>query len=164
MRDYLTSNYNFFFEKIKTFIYWYKYNYYQQYRGDYMCSSKKKFFIHKVDPDWEQEDRVFKNNKVVFNNDLGHIYSVDEIVEVLNNDSFYSDLFTFIQFKIWYMESQLFEKEDNEILKAEIDFLRDLREEMVEPISNTKKYSKLLREKEDVILKKRLFGHYEPEV
>lgn len=129
-----------------------------------MCSSKKKFFIHKVDPDWEQEDRVFKNNKVVFNNDLGHIYSVDEIVEVLNNDSFYSDLFTFIQFKIWYMESQLFEKEDNEILKAEIDFLRDLREEMVEPISNTKKYSKLLREKEDVILKKRLFGHYEPEV
>lgn len=129
-----------------------------------MCSSKKKFFVHEVDPDWEQEDRVFKNNKVVFNNDLGHIYSVDEIVEVLNNDSFYSDLFTFIQFKIWYMESQLFEKEDNEILKAKIDFLRDLREEMVEPISNTKKYSKLLREKEDVILKKRLFGHYEPEV
>ena len=129
-----------------------------------MCSSKKKFFVHKVDPDWEQEDRVFKNNKVVFNNDLGHIYSVDEIVEVLNNDSFYSDLFTFIQFKIWYMESQLFEKGENVILKAEIQFLRDLREEMIEPVSSAKKYSKLLREKEDVILKKRLFGHYEPEV
>ena len=129
-----------------------------------MCSSKKKFFVHKVDPDWEQKDRVFKNNKVVFNNDLGHIYSVDEIVEVLNNDSFYSDLFTFIQFKIWYMESQLFEKGENVILKAEIQFLRDLREEMIEPVSSAKKYSKLLREKEDVILKKRLFGHYEPEV
>lgn len=129
-----------------------------------MCSSKDKFFVHKVDPDWEQEDRVFKNNKVVFNNDLGHIYSVDEIVEVLNNDSFYSDLFTFIQFKIWYMESQLFEKGENVILKAEIQFLRDLREEMIEPVSSAKKYSKLLREKEDVILKKRLFGHYEPEV
>lgn len=129
-----------------------------------MCCSKKKFFVHKVDPDWKQKDRVFKNNKVVYNNDLGHIYSVDEIVEVLNNDSFYSDLFTFIQFKIWYMESQLFEKGENVILKAEIQFLRDLREEMVEPISNAKKYSKLLREKEDVILKKRLFGHYEPEV
>ena len=129
-----------------------------------MCSSKDKFFVHKVDPDWGQEDRVFKNNKVVFNNDLGHIYSVDEIVEVLNNDSFYSDLFTFIQFKIWYMESQLFKKGENVILKAEIQFLRDLREEMIEPVSSAKKYSKLLREKEDVILKKRLFGHYEPEV
>lgn len=31
------------------------------------------------------EDRVFKNNKCVFNQRLGFAYSVDEIVEVLNN-------------------------------------------------------------------------------
>lgn len=31
------------------------------------------------------EDRAFKNNKCVYNQRLGFCYSVDEIVEVLNN-------------------------------------------------------------------------------
>ncbi|MBQ2613522.1 MAG: hypothetical protein IJG19_06590 [Methanobrevibacter sp.] len=31
------------------------------------------------------EDRAFKNNKCVYNQRLGFAYSVDEIVEVLNN-------------------------------------------------------------------------------
>ena len=32
------------------------------------------------------DDRAFKNNKCVFNQRLGFAYSVDEIVEVLNNE------------------------------------------------------------------------------
>ena len=33
------------------------------------------------------DDRVFKNNKCVYNQRLGFAYSVDEIVEVLNNEN-----------------------------------------------------------------------------
>jgi len=32
------------------------------------------------------DDRAFKNNKCVYNQRLGFAYSVDEIVEVLNNE------------------------------------------------------------------------------
>jgi len=39
------------------------------------------------------DDRQFKNGKCVFNQRLGLAYSVDEIVEVLNNYGDESDLF-----------------------------------------------------------------------
>lgn len=37
------------------------------------------------------DDRAFKNNKCVFNRRLGFAYSVDEIVEVLNNNDVEDD-------------------------------------------------------------------------
>jgi hypothetical protein len=66
-------------------------------------------------------DRQFKNGKVVYNQNLGRAYSVDEIVEVLNTDYFRDYLFELLQEKIWYCQAKKKELHDKKIDNCEYD-------------------------------------------
>ncbi len=66
-------------------------------------------------------DRVFKNGKIVYNQNLGMAYSVDEIVEVLNNDYFSDYLFELLQEKIWYCQAKKKELHDKKVANWEHD-------------------------------------------
>lgn len=66
-------------------------------------------------------DRQFKNGKVVYNQNLGMAYSVDEIVEVLNSDYFSDYLFELLQQKIWYCQAKKKELHDKKVANWERD-------------------------------------------
>ncbi len=91
-------------------------------------------------------ERIFRNGKVVFNTRLGFAYSVDEIVEVLNQQGKYQDeVYDFLQNKIWYAQGQ-YRRTGKEEFKVLEETLRELREELLEPHANGKKYEEILRD------------------
>lgn len=90
------------------------------------------------------EDRVFKNNKVVFNTRLGFAYSVDEIVEVLNELGRYDDwVYDLMQNRIWHAQG-MYHRTNDEKYKVLEETLKELREELYEPKNSSKKYAKIL--------------------
>ena len=66
-------------------------------------------------------DRQFKNGKVVYNQNLGMAYSVDELVEVLNCDYFRDYLFELLQEKIWYCQAKKKAFHDKKVDNWEVD-------------------------------------------
>ena len=91
------------------------------------------------------DDRVFKNNKVVFNKVLGMAYSVDEIVEVLNRQGTYQDrVYDFMQNKIWYAQG-MYRRTGDEKYKTLEETLRELRDELFEPKASSEKYEVFLQ-------------------
>ena len=90
-------------------------------------------------------DRVFKNNKCVFNTRLGFAYSVDEIVEVLNNRNYQSNVYELLQNKIWYCQG-MYNRTNNDKYKFMEKMLRELREELYEPKNSSMKYGEILKE------------------
>lgn len=74
------------------------------------------------------DDRMFKNGKVVYNQNLGLAYSVDELVEVLNCNYFSDYLFELLQVKIWYCQA-MYNSTNDEKYKLEEECLKQLRDE-----------------------------------
>lgn len=95
------------------------------------------------------DERVFKNNKCVFNKRLGFAYSVDEIVEVLNELGKSGDFLTdLIQTKIWYCQAKYEETQDSKWLTEE-ECLRTLRNEYYDKNSIIK-YAEYLAQRIEV--------------
>lgn len=91
-------------------------------------------------------ERIFRNGKVVFNTRLGFAYSVDEIVEVLNQMGKYQDrVYELMQNKIWYCQG-MYRKTGDEIYNIEEAILRKLREELYEPKDSSERYEEFLRD------------------
>ena len=90
-------------------------------------------------------DRIFKNNKCVYNNNLGFAYSVDEIVAVLNNDYYYGRVMELMQSKIWYCQG-MYERTGELDYKQKEEFLKELRKELIEPEAHSRRYGEQLRE------------------
>ena len=105
--------------------------------------SKERFTVE--DCDTASDDRVFRNGKCVYNNRLGFAYSVDELVEVLNNRDYQSCVYELMQNKIWYMQGQYNRTGDEEYKKTEA-ILKELREELYEPRASSGKYAATLKE------------------
>ena len=67
------------------------------------------------------DDRQFKNGKVVFNQRLGFAYSVDEIVEVLNNKDVEDDFNQSECITVYDLKQEIKKlKKENEQLKQEV--------------------------------------------
>jgi hypothetical protein len=91
---------------------------------------KPRFVVEEDERGLVAKERVFKNGKTVFNQILGFAYSVDEIVEVLNQLGESSDyLYDLIQTKIWYCQGMFRTTGDNKY-KIEENALKVLRDEM----------------------------------
>ena len=67
------------------------------------------------------DDRAFKNNKCVYNQRLGFAYSVDEIVEVLNNEDDFNQSECITVYDLKQEIKKL--KKENENLKQTIEKL-----------------------------------------
>lgn len=91
------------------------------------------------------DDRVFRNGKVVFNKTLGFAYSVDEIVEVLNNDHYYDRVMDLIQNRIWHAHGMYQRTKEDRFRVIEL-LLKELREELYEPECYSKKYADVLKQ------------------
>lgn len=102
-------------------------------------------FIVEDGSEWVSEDRIFRNGKVVHNKVLDMAYSVDEIVEVLNNRHYQSRVYDLLQNKIWYAQGMYRRTGDDEYKVLE-ETLKELREELYEPQANGEKYGKILEE------------------
>lgn len=89
-------------------------------------------------------DIVFKNGKVVYNQNLGMAYSVDEIVEVLNNDYFSDYLFELLQVKIWYCQAKKKEASKNRNA-SKIDYYHNLEFELKELRDECHNYSSIFK-------------------
>jgi len=76
------------------------------------------------------DDRAFKDNTSVYNQNLDMAYNAEEIVEVLNNNGYDSDYLTeLLQFKIWYCQAKYRKTKDDKYLLEE-ECLKKLREEV----------------------------------
>ena len=76
------------------------------------------------------DNRQFKYNTTVYNQNLGMAYSSEEIVEVLNNNGYTTDyLSELLQFKIWYCQAKYRKTKDDKYLIEE-KCLKKLREEV----------------------------------
>ena len=102
-------------------------------------------FIVEDGSEWVSEDRIFRNGKVVHNKVLDMAYSVDEIVEVLNNRHYQSRVYDLLQNKIWYAQGMYRRTGDDEYKVLE-ETLKELREELYEPKHNSLKYGEILKE------------------
>ena len=91
------------------------------------------------------DNRKFQNGECVYNNRLGFAYSVDEIVEVLNQNKYQDGVNDLIQNKIWYVQGMYKHTGDEKYKEQEI-ILKELREELYEPSSNSLKYAKKLKQ------------------
>lgn len=113
---------------------------------------KKERFIVDEAGDFCADERKFKNGKCVYNQIMGFAYSVDEIVEVLNNDDYYDRVMDLMQNKIWYMQG-MFQRTGLKKYKYMENTLMELRDELYEPESHGEKYGKVLhkwfKEKQD---------------
>lgn len=90
---------------------------------------KPRFIVDVDERGMVSKDRVFKNGKVVYNQNLGMVYSVDEIVEVLNLTGESDDyLFDLLQAKIWYCQG-MYNDTGDEKYKIEEECLKTLRDE-----------------------------------
>ena len=105
--------------------------------------NKKKFIVD--DAQGASDDRAFRNGKVVFNKRLGFAYSVDEIVEVLNNDHYYDRVMDLIQNRIWYAQG-MYKKTKEDRFKFTELLLKELREELYEPECYSKMYADVLKQ------------------
>lgn len=86
----------------------------------------------------------FKNGKCVFNRRLGFAYSVDNIVEVLNNQGRYQDdVNDLIQNRIWHTQA-MYKLTGEEQYKIIETILKELREELYEPRQKSLSYAKCL--------------------
>lgn len=91
-------------------------------------------------------ERIFRNGKVVFNTRLGFAYSVDEIVEVLNQMGKYQDrVYELMQNKIWYAQG-MYRRTGEEEFKVLEETLKELREELYEPKASSERYEEFLRD------------------
>ena len=107
------------------------------------CPKKPRFIVDTCEKC--SDDRQFKNGEIVFNQRLGLAYSVEEIVEVLNQQGLFSDYFyELIQEKIWYCQAK-YHKTDDEKYKIEEECLKKLREDTYSN-SSIFKYSNYLKE------------------
>lgn len=105
--------------------------------------NKKKFIVD--DARGASDDRAFRNGKVVFNKTLGFAYSVDEIVEVLNNDHYYDRVMDLIQNRIWYAHG-MYQRTKEDCFRVIELLLKELREELYEPECYSKKYADVLKQ------------------
>lgn len=89
------------------------------------------------------DERKFKNGKCVYNTRHGFAYSVDEIVEVLNNDDYYNRVMDLLQNKIWYMQGMYHRTKKDRYKQTEL-VLQELRDELFEPGHHAEKYGAIL--------------------
>lgn len=107
--------------------------------------TRPRFIVVDDDNGVVSSDRVFQNNKCVHNQNLGFSYSVDELVEVLNNNGEFQDYFNdLIQFKIWYCQAKFHDTGD-EVYKIEEESLKRLRDEVYNS-SSIFKYTDFLKQ------------------
>lgn len=104
---------------------------------------KKKRFVVDEAGKFCADERKFCNGKCVYNQILGFAYSVDQIVEVLNNDDYYDRVMDLMQNKIWYMQG-MFHRTGLKKYKYMENTLMELRDELYEPGSYGEKYGKVL--------------------
>jgi len=89
------------------------------------------------------DDRVFKNGKCVHNNILDMAYSVDEIVEVLNNRSFQEEFYRLVEAKIYFCQA-MFKETNDPMYKEHETVLRVLEDELRDAETNIKHYWEFL--------------------
>ena len=106
---------------------------------------RKERFKVEEGSDLVAENRIFKNKTMVFDDLVGIALSCEEIVEILNQDDYFSSVFDFLQNKIWYCQAE-FKKTGDNFFKAQEKFLRDIRDELKEPRCNSQKYMAFLKE------------------
>lgn len=106
---------------------------------------KKQRFIADNATQYCAEDRKFQNGKCVYNQILGFAYSVDEIVDVLNNNGTFSDVFDeLLQLKIWYLQG-MYRRTGDEMYKTIEKEFKQLRRELYHP-SAIDDYAEKLKE------------------
>lgn len=101
-----------------------------------------KFMVDEAS-EYVDDSRVFRNGKCVYNKTLGFAYSVDEIVEVFNHNHYYDRVMDLMQNKIWYMQ-RMYSITGEAKYKKHEEILQELRDELYEPQSHSRRYGEIL--------------------